>query len=479
MNDMNSENEDVLSKLNVIYVGSDKHRQLSHTDFDWASGFEIERLVDYDAVIIQGASALRLLRDIRRDSRVAVYLIPVYYDQGIRKKPSEEILELCDEWVGSDNIERFVAEHSAQITAIRNSINEFLQQTEGEIARDLDMGLRTLRFHYTRNKPLQPLRNPLSRFGYSYPLLDANLPEDSFQKFGILDYLQGRHLIQGEFVDRVHLCPHCYSAHLNFREICPKCSSPSLRQQDLIHHFACGNISPESDYRKDENLICPKCRKLLRNVGVDFDRPSAVYECNACDHPFQEPNVESLCFHCGKIIVPEDLLKHDIQTYRITSMGENSALFGVILSFREALKNELDIVDLETFRLVTGLEKSRIVRYDKSESSVGILELGDISAIFDKLGSGSVSGLLSDISQAIKSTIRTSDLISFLSETAIVVLFTETGGTGIRIVMNRLQERIQDVLQNSVSIKNPVEIEFHPVDKEFSLDKLLARYASE
>ena len=36
-------------------------------------------------------------------------------------------------------------------------------------------------------------------------------------------------------------------------------------------------------------LICPKCHKKLRHIGVDYDRPAVVYTCNDCENSFTSP----------------------------------------------------------------------------------------------------------------------------------------------------------------------------------------------
>ncbi|MFQ9809072.1 MAG: hypothetical protein ACLRYB_05330 [Segatella copri] len=36
--------------------------------------------------------------------------------------------------------------------------------------------------------------------------------------------------------------------HLLYTECCPKCGSSNLKFQNIIHHFSCANVSPESSY---------------------------------------------------------------------------------------------------------------------------------------------------------------------------------------------------------------------------------------
>ena len=89
-----------------------------------------------------------------------------------------------------------------------------------------------------------------------------------------------------EFEERIHVCPHCKGSHLFYMEVCPKCDSSLLKEEPVLHHFRCANISPESSYAYDGELRCPKCHQMLRHIGVDYDRPANVYTCQECSHTF-------------------------------------------------------------------------------------------------------------------------------------------------------------------------------------------------
>ncbi len=122
-------------------------------------------------------------------------------------------------------------------------------------------------------------------------------------------------------LDRIHLCPDCHSPRLFLMECCPKCKSSDIRQQSVIHHFRCANVSPESTYEYDGQLRCPKCKQFVRHIGVDYDRPADIYTCNSCDHTFLNSDMKAYCTDCGKTCRPADLHPHDINIYRFTEEG--------------------------------------------------------------------------------------------------------------------------------------------------------------
>ena len=125
---------------------------------------------------------------------------------------------------------------------------------------------------------------------------------------------------KSRFIDRVHICPSCGESHLLFIECCPKCKSSDIRQEQMIHHFRCANISPESSYNYDGQLVCPKCRRVLRHIGLDYDRPATIYTCT-CGNTFLASAMKVVCTNCNSITTPEELNPLDVWEYKLTPAG--------------------------------------------------------------------------------------------------------------------------------------------------------------
>lgn len=142
------------------------------------------------------------------------------------------------------------------------------------------------------------------------------------------EFLHFNHLLvelgyakQKNFIERIHVCPHCKSSHLFYMEACPKCDSSLLKEEAVLHHFRCANISPESSYAYDGELRCPKCHHFLRHIGVDYDRPSNVYTCQQCKHTFLHTRMKVYCTSCKKTLRPSELLATDVYNYEFTAEG--------------------------------------------------------------------------------------------------------------------------------------------------------------
>lgn len=123
-----------------------------------------------------------------------------------------------------------------------------------------------------------------------------------------------------KLVDRIHVCRECGDSHQLFVECCPKCKSSDIRQESMIHHFRCANVSPETTYFKDGGLVCPKCRRTLRHIGVDYDRPATVFSCN-CGNTFLHSSMKVTCTNCNNQSTPEELNSIDVLEYKLTPAG--------------------------------------------------------------------------------------------------------------------------------------------------------------
>ena len=161
--------------------------------------------------------------------------------------------------------------------------------------------------------------------GYSKDFLSWYGNEESFQ---ISDRVKFARMLEElgyaepvKHIERVHTCPKCGDAHLLFIECCPKCGSSNIHQESIIHHFRCANLSPESTYQWDGELRCPKCKKVLRHIGVDYDRPASACHCEECDNTFINTSMKVICSHCNHVSVPDQLLPLDIIQYRLTEKG--------------------------------------------------------------------------------------------------------------------------------------------------------------
>lgn len=127
--------------------------------------------------------------------------------------------------------------------------------------------------------------------------------------------------LQRTFFDRLNVCVHCGSSRCHVREECAKCRSPHLSEEAYLHHYRCAYQGPESDFRRGDELICPKCRRELTHFSVDYDKPGHVLRCAACGHATSEPSIGLLCLDCGAHTGGEAAKTRDVFSYEMTERG--------------------------------------------------------------------------------------------------------------------------------------------------------------
>ncbi|MEM3479205.1 MAG: hypothetical protein QW702_03610 [Candidatus Bathyarchaeia archaeon] len=102
-------------------------------------------------------------------------------------------------------------------------------------------------------------------------------------------------LLSSEIVDNVAVCPVCRSHRLMVKMHCPSCGSSRLVRGAMIEHLSCGHIDFEERFKGEGGLICPRCGKPLKSLGVDYRTFSFLYRCLGCRSVFSDPKVEYLC----------------------------------------------------------------------------------------------------------------------------------------------------------------------------------------
>ncbi len=180
-----------------------------------------------------------------------------------------------------------------------------------------DEEMRLLAYLYVRERDLQPLRDPGMADVYVFsPLVPVHRVRD------VAERLAHQGLLQRRFVDRLHVCMACGSARTSVREECGHCRSANLREEAIIHHFACAYQGPPADFRqKDGSLVCPKCQQGLLHYGSDYDRPGKVHQCGDCGHSGSELLIGFTCLDCGSHFDAETMPRVDHFSYHLTDQA--------------------------------------------------------------------------------------------------------------------------------------------------------------
>ena len=295
---------------------------------------KIQTLIAYDVVLLDyfnPKKASEMLSDIRSSVYEEVYLKPVMLStHGNTINLVDE--EMADGVLTGNSIESVLD----IVEGITKRVDEVLNVSSDFKGRK--MMLKVIRFLYSRNRALKPIPTPKSHMGFAFPFLDANIQVEEYQELiDLLDSAEERGLMQIDFQDNVHLCHNCNSGFINYRETCSKCDTHKFKTQHTIHHFVCGYVGPESDYVSGNKLECPKCDRQLRHIGVDYDKPSLVMECEN-GHIFQETEMKTFCngtvgmFTNLEPYVNREIVFGGVVTdvqHRVSKQGKGWALFTI------------------------------------------------------------------------------------------------------------------------------------------------------
>lgn len=213
------------------------------------------------------------------------------------------------------------------------------QDRRARLHRDLlfsnKLGEQLLGRMFVANRPLTAALDPRYRHlaSYDVPLGRRLVTREA-------EALCEHGLLKKEFFERFHVCPACDSYRLHVREECAQCRSSNLSEEQYLHHFRCAFQGPESDFRRGEDLICPKCHQELTHFGFDYDRPGTMVSCGSCGHAASGPSVGFVCLDCNAHADSDVATTRDVFSYRLTDQGVSFAENGgMVLGYaREALR---------------------------------------------------------------------------------------------------------------------------------------------
>ncbi len=94
-------------------------------------------------------------------------------------------------------------------------------------------------------------------------------------------------------------CPACKSINLMINYLCQNCRASNFTRGNVLEHNKCGHSDLESNFQLENKLVCPKCRKELKLIGVDYFRVISALKCKECQNIFTIPEISYDCSQCG------------------------------------------------------------------------------------------------------------------------------------------------------------------------------------
>ena len=414
-----------------------------------------------------------IIEAIRQHPSPAIYLrgiVLLSADENTISPSLSQAVDLCRSKSSFDSI--VAKEFDSNFSALNQWIDHSPNPTEHS---DVNISFKILRFITSRGIELQPLMTTSVHCGYDYPAVSAMLNKDDNAILETLSFLEQQRLLAPRFITKTHLCNHCDSAFLNFKEICPDCQSEDISSEELIHHFKCAYVGQISEFTTNEKLSCPKCDTPLQHIGVDYDKPSILFNCGPCGHSFQEPSITSTCFSCGRSSPPENQIAATINAYKATAIGQNAAIYGIESLFTNILKTKLNLFTQPAFRDFIDIEMARIARYKTTNSTLVMVQFSNIEALHIRLGMRA-GEVFSEISTIFKTILRQSDVVSARNESIFFMLLTETDLVGAQLVADRLSHEVTQLFENNLDYQPTIKTQTTAINDQFKLDATLESF---
>jgi diguanylate cyclase (GGDEF)-like protein len=320
-----------------------------------------------------------------------------------------------------------------------------------------------------------------SSCGHSYPAAREIFECKPGEETAALEHLAEGGYLTRQFFDTIHLCAFCSHWALNFRELCPQCKSSNLKTVDLIHHYRCSYVGPCGEFRKGVRMECPKCKRDLRHIGIDYEQPASNYQCGSCAHVFTDARVSCRCLSCGQLFGVERATVRTLYAYRLSSKGAQAAAEGELEAGRppESLVDERLGVYTLKFLETRLAEESRRLRRSQRPLSLLLLHLDGMQSYEEEFGKEAAGLLVKNLIQVITETLRGCDVTAHFEDRTLAVLLPETGLERAGIAAERIRSKFLESPLRTPYCKPSLSIGMVGIEREAPESAEIIHAASE
>ncbi len=413
--------------MDFIYFADTPAQDLEGLPGDYPFTCDISTVLEHsgplDFILVGKAldeKIIALCEQIRQHARWSLLPIFHYLDLG------SYLTEIMDAKV--DSFEK--------ACELAHDIQQIIQTLPPILADDKDSNL--LRLLLTRqHKSIKPIQDWQSPSLFRYPLLETLDP--SIQTWVWLKSLQERKLIVStQLIDRIRLCPHCDTGHLNYIDTCTNCHSIHIEQADFYHCFTCGYVGLQTEFIHGQQMSCPRCHTVLRHIGSDYDRPIEDYHCHDCGQNFLEPDVVAECLQCHEKNPTESLSVISIHEYTLTKLATMSVMNNTVVDVY-ALLDHLNFITPQYFEYWLNWYLQMAARYKTHHFALMLIHIDQVEALTQHFGFGFTHQLIEGVAERMRELIRTTDLSTRTSTNLLWLLLPETPADGCEILVKRLR----------------------------------------
>ncbi|MFX1252098.1 MAG: hypothetical protein ACFFCZ_10880 [Promethearchaeota archaeon] len=167
-------------------------------------------------------------------------------------------------------------------------------------------------------KELTPRWALSTKLGFGYPEAEEVVNPNNEIVNKILNDLYEVGIFSRHFFDKISRCPHCDYLNLSMRYSCIRCGTRNMVQDEMIEHYDCGHVDLSRRFKtKEGKLVCPKCAKNLKQLGLDYSKPGIMFECRDCGDITGSPYRKFLCLNCNGLMKRNEIILDEIWSYTL------------------------------------------------------------------------------------------------------------------------------------------------------------------
>jgi hypothetical protein len=152
------------------------------------------------------------------------------------------------------------------------------------------------------------------------------------------------------------------------------------------------------------------------------------------------------CTHDNPV---EQLVAKEIFTYTLSKKGEDVALRGYSSTPKD-IEEIIGTVKFDTYKTVVKYEVERI-RQTEGSSNIVAVNIVNAGQFYAKVGSNGQQAFLRDIVNEIRSSIRSSDMITFYSSEIILITMNDIPSKIVNRILNDILDLLRKLIDNNFS----------------------------
>jgi CheY-like chemotaxis protein len=299
----NPDDQAIMKRTLMKYLPIDYDLSIAKT---CAEGFETIEKNDFDILILDyrlpDMTGLDFLKELRKKQ----FHKPIIFvtSKGSEKIAVEAMKVGAKDYIVKDDIA------SGQLV---ESLSEILLETS--IPENINIEVAKQIYQILSEN--QKIRINIGSEPFSEP--KCSVPTNELLK--ALNMMTEKSILIAEETGTAISCPQCNSLAVSFSLKCPDCGIGSMEKGEALEHMTCGHIGFRSEFEQtNKELVCPKCRKTLKMIGVDYKKVENWYKCSR-NHLFNVPKITFGCNTCGKEFPLNEASLQPLHQYSLSVSG--------------------------------------------------------------------------------------------------------------------------------------------------------------